>query len=552
MKNRVIAIGLDAADPVLLEKWMSQGRLKHLKELRDRGAYGRLTNLSYYKAETPWTTFLTGCLPQKTGYWAPVKFYEGTYNVEEIGAYDFAEHPPFYAVGDEYRVAVFDMPQSILSDRVNGLQVLAWGAHSPQTPSHSQPPEALGDIHRRHGKHPALHRDHGDWWDKAYLDRLQKTLSQGIERRVAICRDLLNQEPWNLFLTVFGEPHSAGHDLWYLSQSDHPLHEYKQQYTASEDPMLDVFEAVDRAISEILAEVPDDTYVVVFAAHGSDNNVTDVASMLFLPEFLYRFNFPGQVAIAPGNPGTPAPPMVTAPRRKTWTGEIWERKFDPNPIKRFLRRQLPTKFHRHLDKIFGTSGEPMLLSPEQLRQQGNSLFWNPTMWYSSYWPQMKAFALPSYSEGYIRINLQGREPAGIVDSSEYDALCEELTQQLYQLKNARTGGAIVKKVIRTHAGACDRDPKLPDADLVVVWQDPPADVIDHPEFGRIGPVPYRRTGSHRERGFLTVRGPGIAPGSDLPEGHGVDLAPTILKLMNAPIPEYYDGKPLVETSVLVS
>src|SRR5688572_23346468 len=138
MKTPVVAIGLDAADPELLEAWMAAGHLPNLRKLREQGGYGRLRNLEYYKAETPWTMFLSGCGPEKIDYWTPVKFFEGSYRVDEIGAYDFIKYPPFYALGDDYRVAVFDVPQTALSKRVNGLQVLAWGAHSPQTPSHSE------------------------------------------------------------------------------------------------------------------------------------------------------------------------------------------------------------------------------------------------------------------------------------------------------------------------------------------------------------------------------------------------------------------------------
>lgn len=546
MNKPVIAIGLDAADPLLLETWMSQGYLQNLKQLREQGAYGNLTNIEYYKAETPWTTFLTGCLPAKTGYWSPFKLIEGTYKIEELEAYNFQEYKPFYALGEKYRVAAFDIPQSILTERVNGLQVLAWGAHSPQTPSHSLPTQLLNDINHRYGKHPALHKDHGDWWDKEYLTRLQAALVSGIQRRVSICKDFLKQEPWHLFLTIFSETHSAGHDLWYLSQSDHPLHQYAKK-NGSVDPMLTVFEAVDRAIGDILTEAPENAYIVVFAAHGSGNNTTDVSSMLFLPEFLYRFSFPGKVAIASGKLGT-STALVTNPKRKTWTGEIWERKYESNPIKQILRNKLPTKFYPYLDRVFGC-GNLDLRSPERLRQQGQSLFWQPTMWYSSLWSQMKAFALPSFSEGYIRINLQGREPNGIVLPEKYDALCEELTQELSQLTNPRNGESVVKKVVRTRQKATDSDPKLPDADLVVIWAEQPADVVDHPQFGRIGPVPYRRTGSHRARGFITIKGKGITPNSTLPEGHAVDLAPTILELMSAPIPNYMDGKPIIKTSV---
>ncbi|NEO99691.1 MAG: nucleotide pyrophosphatase [Symploca sp. SIO2E9] len=550
MKHSVIAIGLDAADPILLDSWISQGHLKNLKRLREMGAYGRLSNLEYYKAETPWTTFLTGCLPHKTGYWAPIKFCEGAYQAEKIEAYDFNEYPPFYALGDDYRVAVFDMPQSKLSEDVNGLQVLAWGAHSPQTPSHSLPASLLKDIHKKYGKHPALHKDHGDWWDKAYLQHLKQALETGIERRVSICRDMLQQEKWGLFLTVFGETHSAGHDFWFLSQPDNPLYPYKQ---GAGNSMLEVFEKVDQAIGEIIEGVPEDTYVVVFAAHGSDNNTTDVPSMLLLAELLYRFSFPGKSLLPAGKPGTPVPPPVTSPQRLNWQEEIWRRVYHPNPIKRWLRRWASDEFNSQLDRVWrklNKGSQPPLLSCVS-RPKGD-LVWLPVMWYQQHWAQMKAFALPSFSEGYIRINLQGREPQGIVKPSEYNALCEELTEKLYQLKNPRTGETVVKKVVKTRESADDRDPKLPDADLVVIWKDQPADVIEHPDLGRMGPVPYRRTGSHRARGFLNVFGPGIEPGSSLPDSHSVDLTPTLLELMGAPIPEYMDGKPLVKASVPVS
>ncbi len=545
MKQPVIAIGLDAADPKLLETWMSQGYLQNLNRLREEGAYGRLSNIDYYKAETPWTTFLTGCLPDKSGYWSPIKFWEGTYGVEQIEAYSFDEYAPFYDLGSQYRVAVFDMPQSTLAHDVNGLQVLAWGAHSPQTPSCSEPTELLEVLHQHHGKHPALHKDHGDWWDQAYLNRLHQSLISGIRQRVDICHDFLQQDQWDLFLTIFGETHSAGHDLWFMSQSEHPLYNHRRGELATKDPMLDVFEAADRAVGDILDKAPEDATVVVFSVHGSGSNVTDVASMLFLPEFLYRFSFPGEIMLAPGQEGTTVQPMITSPKAESWTSDIWQRKHIANPFDRFLRKRLPIKFHRYLDKLWSFKTH-RLISPGQLQKQGVPLYWQPTMWYKLLWPKMKAFALPSFSEGYIRINLQGREPNGIVLPEEYDSLCDELIRQLSLIVNPRTRECVVKKVRRTRQSAYDNDPKLPDADLVVEWADMPADVIDHPTFGRVGPVPYRRTGSHRSQGFLTVRGPNIPAGSTLPAGHAVDLAPTILELMGAPIPDYFDGESLTQ------
>ena len=551
MKNPVIAIGLDAAEPSLIEPWMAQGHLKHLRSLRDQGAYTRLENFNYYRAETPWTTFLSGCSPTKTGYWAPVKLREGTYDIENIGAYDFAEYPPFYALGDDYRVAIFDLPHSRVSEQINGLQVFAWGAHAPLAPSVSQPAHLLDELTKRHGEHPTLNKDHASCLDLKALRHLQKGLEVGISRRSAICQDLLQREAWDLFLTIFGETHSAEHFLWHLSQPDHPLYQMLGSRLSS-DPLLEVFEAIDKAIGEILTKVPDDAYVLIFADHGMGSNIMDLPSMLFLSELLYRYNFPGQVGIAAGQLGkSPGQPFTGMRAKQGSLGMLWSLKHDSNALKRFLRRNTPTKLFDRLEPFFGSSQFPDLISPFQLREQSDPFFYQPAVWYRSFWPRMKAFALPSFSEGYIRINLQGREPEGIVAPDEYEAICDELTQVLYRLKNARTGKPMVQKVIRTRQQATECEPKLPDADLVVLWQeDQTTDVADSPDVGRIGPVPYFRTGSHRSEGFLMAKGPGIAPGSSLPVGHALDLAPTILKLMGAPIPEYCEGISLLDPSVL--
>lgn len=542
MKKPVIAIGLDAADPSLIETWMAEGHLKNMRRLQEEGSYCRLKAFECYRAETPWTTFLTGCSPNQTGYWSPVKFFEGTYKVDNIQAYDFKEYQPFYALGSNYRVAVFDMPQSALSDGVNGLQVLAWGAHSALTPRHSQPASLFQELVEQHGDHPVFDRDHADTRDLDGLTQLKQSLEVGIARRTAICQDLLQRDQWDLFLTVFGETHSAGHFFWHLSQADQPLH--TTLAAQATDLMLETFVAVDRAIGTILDSAPDDAQVVVFAAHGMGTNVMDLPSMLFLPEVLYRYNFPDRIGLAQGDLNAPLPAPLSQFRRD-WLGEVWRLKHEPTPIHRVLRQKGPNKVYKIFEKVFGAAQSPDLISPFDLVKDNDPFYYQPANWYRHFWPSMRAFALPSFSEGYVRINLKGREPQGIVEEYEYESLCQELTEMLYRLTDGRTGNPMVREVIRTRQSASDRHPKLPDADLVVLWQEDYAtDVVDSPDVGRIGPVPYLRTGSHRARGFVLAKGDGIPVGVTLEDGHALDLAPTILSLLDAPIPNHYEGKSL--------
>ncbi|MBD2567395.1 alkaline phosphatase family protein [Anabaena lutea] len=551
MKNPVIAIGMDAGDPVLIDKWISQGHLKNISKLRQQGAYGLIKNTAkycgnpteYIVTEGLWAQFSTGCGADKTGYWDIVKYKPENYEIDcdlFLSGYDYKEYPPFYALGDNYKVAVFDLPVSRISEQVNGFQMLGWGGHFPYATSGSNPPELFPEIIRQYGENPILFNDTGVWWDLDYVKWLQPALKESISKRTAISCDLLQREPWDLYLTIFGEPHTAGHDIYNYSQSDHPLYPYLSKNGTVPDPLLETYQNIDAGIGKILAEAPENAYILCFSLHGMGTNYSDIPSAAFLPEILYRFNFPGKTAIGSGNLQVSPPPITTNPIRNSWPGEVWIKNYEPNPIKRLLKPLTPSKFLH--------SDQNGLASPYRLMEESVPFGWMPARWYQPLWSQMRAFALPSFAHGHIRINLQGREGNGIVSPSEYEALCDELTQVLYRLKDGRTGEPLVKQVVRTRKSATENNPKLPDSDLLVLWHERMTDVVDSPDVGRIGPLTYFRAGSHWNRGFLMAKGPGITPGSNLPDGESVDLAPTILELMGAPIPDYFDGKSLLKNT----
>jgi predicted AlkP superfamily phosphohydrolase/phosphomutase len=540
MRHPVVAIGLDATDPLLLERWMKAGHLPNLERLRGRGSYGRLTTFPYCRAESSNTTFLTGCRPDKHGYWSPFR-YHSDYRAEQT-PYAFTDFQPFYGLGPDYRVCVFDMPQSKLSARVNGIQILGWGAHSPRCPSHSSPPELYDQIVARHGRHPTYKNDDvHSMGDAAAMERLQRGLETGITRRIDICRDLLSRERWDLFLTYFSELHSAQHYFWHLSQADHPLH--SAFAVPGRDPLLDIFKAVDRAIGEVLAAAPGDATVMVFSDHGMESNTTDIPSMVFLPELLYRLSFPGRYGLAKGRMGTLPPPVIKPAPNRSWRAALYGLKHDPNPITRWLRQHTSGPwFHYAVEKRFGLDGVP--LSPDDC-----PLGAQPPMWYSPAWPKMRAFALPSFSEGYVRMNVRGRDAAGIVDPADYDRVYDEIGVELSRLRDARTGKPVVTDMVRTRKDAfhpMHDDDRPSDADMIVMWANTPTDVVDHPAAGRIGPVPFKRSGSHVHRGFFMAAGPGVQAGTTLPERHAIDLAPTILRAVGAPIPPHFDGTPIID------
>jgi predicted AlkP superfamily phosphohydrolase/phosphomutase len=552
MTNRTIVIGLDAADPSIIEKWMHEGKLPHLASLRQSGSYGRLENFEHSNVETAWTTFITGVGPEKTGHWAMLGLKRNSYQMETRAAYKFDEYPPFFMHCNDRRIAVFDVPQVPVQRDINGLHVSAWGAHSPQVPSASEPPELFDELVNKYGLSPALNDDFSVCLNLDVTLSLRDKVREAIRRRTNIAVDLLKREPWDLFLTVYSATHSAGHTMWHLSQPEHPLYDaFKDKVDG--DPLLQCYQDVDQGIGRIAEAAGENATIIVFSGHGMGPATIDLPSFVFLPELMYRYCFPGKVGIKVEPSSGPLPPMLTKMKWNYWERHLWGYKNDPNPITRWLRRETPTRIFNMLLPYIDSPDKDDLISPFELWRRGDAECpWVPANWYRPSWPRMKAFAVPSFADGYVRINLKGREPNGIVNVQDYEAVCNEISAIVSRLRDGRKGIPMVQRIIRTRENPLAPNDKAPDADLIIMWQDDFAtDAIESPEFGRFGPYPHYRAGSHRHEGFICASGPGIAPESSVAGGHVMDLAPTILQMVGADVPDYLEGKPLrFETSTV--
>jgi predicted AlkP superfamily phosphohydrolase/phosphomutase len=543
MGRRVVAIGLDGASLELVERWMDAGALPALAALRAQGAWGRLRNIEFHRTEAPWITFLTGCLPTRTGEWGHSDYHPDRYEVVESAAYRF-DHPPFYGLGNGLRLALFDVPMIGPRDGLDGIQLLGWGTEANQCLRTSLPAGLMGEILARHGPHPLLDDHQGNpfrgpsreradgaaevrtvrlpsVYDGDALRRLEAMLLTATARRAAIIDDLWGRGPWDLFMPVFAEVHSAGHLLWHLSQP-HPLREAMAAAAPGADPLLAVYRAVDRAIGAFADRLPPEVDLVVYAIHGMIVSSMDICSTVALPELLYRWSFPGKAALAPGGAGMPPPPPRLDYRRH-WKDEVW--------------------------RLATADGRAELESPEAQGRRADPLDWQPTNWYRPLWPAMKAFAIPTYAEGIVRVNVAGREARGCIAPEAFDAVCDELRSMLLRLRDPRSGKAVVREVLRVRPGPFDQGILGLPGDLMVLWQDERAvDVVDSPELGRVGPVPFFRTGAHHPSGFIVARGPGIAAGTRLPDSGVPDLSATLLELLGRPRPDHLEGRPFLRAA----
>jgi len=161
--------------------------------------------------------------------------------------------------------------------------------------------------------------------------------------------------------------------------------------------------------------------------------------------------------------------------------------------------------------------------------------------------------VPMDHAGYIRLNVRGREPEGIVEPGpEYEALCDQVIEGFLDFQDLSTGRPIARRVYRQHDLAPGNAParnRLPD--LVVEWGEvSPIESCGirserHGEL-RWSPanrIPSGRAGNHRDRGWFVVSGTGVRPG--LIQGHTIlDLVPTVCDWLGADLGGRLQGQPI--------
>lgn len=534
-RQRVLALAVDAPNQLLLQQWIDAGDLPNLAQLRARSRCFTLQSEKRFSNEHCWIPVLTGRRRDRWSHWLDA-WDPQAYQFKEASLYDWLQAPLFYALGSRRHVVAFDLAAPVV-DNVQGVQVSGFAVELNESFPQSAPPELMDRLVARYGPDPKLERHQqvtnavsqreGLSWivPSCYRqDRMQafsEALLASVERRTAACLELLDSEPWDLFIAAYSEIHSAGHILWHLSQP-HPLSVLRGE---AADPMRAVYLAIDESIARLVVAAGEDVTVVVFTLDATVVDSLENARAVFLPEFMYRWNFPGEAALAVGDPQTPP----VAPRldyQQHWKHEIWA-----------LRTP---------------AGDRVLESPVHQEARGDPMSWCPGNWYAPCWPRMRAFAMPSVADGSVRLNVRGREARGQVEPADFAAECDRLAHDIATLVDARTGRPIVREVLRVRDDPFDADPGKPPADLIVVChEDGPLDVVDSPLVGRIGPIPFFRTSSHQAHGcvlenLMFVRQPGVEPVSQASGCARLEDVPaTLLALMGEPVPADFDGRALL-------
>ncbi|MBI1357730.1 MAG: hypothetical protein GC160_25610 [Acidobacteria bacterium] len=509
-RPRLLVLGLDAFDPAVASRLKAEGRLPALERLESRSRRFSLDPGPDRYTGLAWDHFSSGLRPEESRRWSAVSFEPAEYQISQ----PTTRSQPFTERLDT-RTVVFDVPYFDLREAAAGGMV-SWGAHDPGVEPASRPTGLADEILEKFGPYPASDYVYGHVWPDAEATRaMAAAMVAAVERRAEITSWLLTQRlpGWDLAMAVVGEYHSATEAFWHGWEESHPLHGLPSAEPARQG-LVAVYEALDRMLGRLLDELGD-TPLLAFTPHGMGRNLADVPAMLLLPELLYR-NSTGKQGFTPDPrwplDGSGGPGVAEA---GNWSEAVLPRLHIEGSVQ-------AAPWWR-----FWAQPEAPLAQPSDY-----GLHWMPATRYREAWPAMKAFALPSYYDARVRVNLEGREGRGIVPHGRYREALDEVAALLESCRDPRSGEPLEIDIERRLQGdPMDRDST--DADLVVRFRKDYY-AFDHPSLGRIGPAPCRRTGGHT--GGLGVGyhwAPGVTGSPDLGLFETLDVPGAVAALTGA-------------------
>ncbi|MBN1916648.1 MAG: alkaline phosphatase family protein [Verrucomicrobia bacterium] len=507
MANKVFVIGLDGATWDLIEPWAREGKLPTFKRLMDEGAWGTLWCPTPPISPQSWASFATGKNPGKHGFIDFVEMTPHSYTTRFINARMRAGKSLWRLLSDLDRsVGVINVPITYPPEPVNGFLVAGYlspGKSSPFVYPAELRKELLAavphymiecadiEVPRLSRRDPRT----------AYIERVLAMM----EGRRAATRWLYERFRPDLFMATFTAFDRICHYFWkYMDPavrgrfSDEEIARYG-------DAIFRVHVRQDEIIAELLEMIEPGTTVFVMSDHGFGPSY----KRLNLQRWLVEQDFLTLKRTRPGPFGRLVNAVISASVR-----------FTPLQFRHFIKQKLPWLATRAMSRVYF---------------QGID------------WSRTRVYAV-----GEIRslfINLKGRQPQGIVEPSEYEALRDEVIAKLMALREPETGDPVVDKVWRReelYSGEFVW--KMPD--LLVDWHDYGYSFI--PDFDE-GPLvssildsaslQWDRNGFHRPNGVFLAWGKDIRRGARV-EGVVMDVTATVLYEMGFPVPGDMDGRVL--------
>ncbi len=492
---QTLLIGIDAACDRVLEPRFEAGTLPTLQSIYDDGTGGKLESQIPPWTASAWPSLYTGMNPGKHGVFSFLTF-EG-YDWDVVNATDIRERP-LWELLDRHGLTsvVVNAPVTHPTRSFDGALIPGYTA--PEDPD-CHPEGLLDDVRAAVGDYRVYPDEEADDLGQAYSDCVRM-------RGEAFCYLTDRFDP------EFGFVQFQGTDSIFHKEPEN-------------DAAIDsIYREVDDQLESILEHCDPDTVIV-----ASDHGMGPYDGYEFRANQFLRER--GDVAVTRGGRGMPNWATIREGNLKEGE-EATDR--EPSTMERAMAAAAGVGL---TSQRIGAVLERLGIDDIVARHAPTTLVIAGATQVD--FPASTAY-MRSRIELGIRINLEGREPNGVVAPEEYDAVRDRLIESLRSVRTP-DGEPLFSDVqpreAYFHGPEADRT-----IDIVTV----PAD-FDHflsatlhdEQFG-----PPSEAWNHKLDGTIAARGEAIDSSAGVGNAHLFDVAPTVLSTLDVPFDERMDGSPL--------
>lgn len=518
---KILLIALDGATLDLLSPWMAAGELPLLKRLFDEGVGGTLLSTVPWATPTAFASLATGTNPGQHGIYDFGKLIGDDYTafVPTNGRH-IVGHSLWKLLSDAgLSSLVINMPMTYPAEAING-RLIAGIPYPGGSPQLCHPPDLLPELAERGWD---LARNASDDLGGSYADYYAGLVDLVKTRGEAVAWSLQQNQP-DFTAVHFLETDQAQHRFWQFMPGE-PRHQPGGPHT---DAILRLYHVVEQAMAQILAAVDDDTILCVMSDHGFG----PTRHQVWLNNWLHQNGF---LTLKAG-----------AGVRLKQT--LYRLGLSPAAIREAAPERLKLAILQFFERQKGRALASELEADSRVQKKGllDRLTERLAIdFYDLDWSQTRAFSTGTTAVGYVWLNVAGRDPQGVVQpGDDYEQTRQQIAAALRQWE--AVGEVLFREAVWQGA-------QLNEApDIIVRWAEATTDAryfqTRFSSHHLIKPVPNDYA-SHRPEGIFVWHGLGVRQGVKL-DADLLDLTPTILWLLDQPVPTYMDGRVLTDCFTL--
>lgn len=494
---KLLILGIDGATFDLILPWVEAGHLPALARLIKGGVHADLASTLPPVTSPAWPTFMTGCNPGKHGVFDFIQPSGANFSL--VNATKIKQPTIWRQLSDAgFKVGVLNVPVTYPPQPLNGFMIT--GILSPKGSNISYPADLISRYQSELGEYrvaPKIQYKPGIEAD--YIEDIRELIHT--HGRWAL--HLMENEPWDVLMVHFIALDIMMHALWRFMDPSHPRYESSPYQHA----IREAYQLVDEYIARMLAQLPEDAAVLAMSDHGFGPLHNIVNLNLFLMQ-------KGLLKL----------------RRDPWT---------QLKAGAFHRGITPATVYHAVEKI-GLQNMATRVSKNTRNQVvGKFLSFDSVDWSNT-------IAYSMGHVGQIYLNVAGREPHGIVTEYNYEQKRQQVLDALAELKDKNGRPLVTKIILREETYQGPYAQYGPDIHLILDEYN----MIAFPLFATDNKVITQQirgdSGCHRREGIFIAHGPAIRRAGRLDEANILDLAPTILHLLEQPVPRRMDGRVLTE------